>query len=65
MHRCSRQLNTSALGSRRAAAYLVSTVGKHGDEDMIGRYVKNQGQEEGAYKKLYKQAPAVNQLKLW
>jgi len=22
MHRCSRQLNTSALGSRRAAAYL-------------------------------------------
>src|ERR1039457_1579422 len=23
--------------------YFASTVGKHGDEEMIGRYVKNQG----------------------
>jgi len=30
--------------------YFASTVGKHGDEGMIGRYVKNQGKE---YKKLY------------
>ena len=30
--------------------YFVSTVGKHGDEQMIARYVKNQGQE---YNKLY------------
>ncbi len=25
--------------------YLASTVGKHGDEDMISNYVKNQGQK--------------------
>lgn len=30
--------------------YFASTVRKHGDEKMIGNYVKNQGQE---YKKLY------------
>ena len=30
--------------------YFASTVGKHGDEKMIGNYVKNQGQE---YNKLY------------
>ena len=30
--------------------YFASTVGKHGDENMIGKYVKNQGNE---YNKLY------------
>lgn len=30
--------------------YFASTVGKHGDEEMIGRYVKNQGKE---YSKLH------------
>ena len=30
--------------------YFVSTVGKHGDENMIGKYVKNQG---GKYQKLH------------
>ena len=30
--------------------YLGSTVGKHGNEDMIGKYVNNQGKE---YKKLH------------
>lgn len=30
--------------------YFASTVGKHGDENMIGRYVKNQG---NVYKTLY------------
>lgn len=30
--------------------YFASTVGKHGDEHMIGKYVKNQGNE---YAKLY------------
>jgi len=30
--------------------YFSSTVGKHGDEEMIGRYVKNQGK---AYHKLH------------
>ena len=33
--------------------YFVSTVGKHGDENMIGNYVKNQGTEE--YKVLHQQ----------
>src|SRR5262245_35554490 len=30
--------------------YFASTVGKHGDEKMIGNYVKNQGKE---YNKIY------------
>lgn len=30
--------------------YFASTVGKHGDETMIGRYVKSQGEE---YRKLH------------
>ncbi|MCU7880848.1 MAG: IS200/IS605 family transposase [Candidatus Thiodiazotropha sp. (ex Lucinoma aequizonata)] len=30
--------------------YFASTVGKHGDEAMIGKYVKDQG---GEYKKLH------------
>ena len=30
--------------------YFASTVGKHGDENMIGKYVKNQG---GIYNKIY------------
>lgn len=30
--------------------YFASTVGKHGDENMIGKYVKNQGNE---YSKLH------------
>ena len=33
--------------------YFVSTVGKHGDKNMIGNYVKNQGKEE--YKVLHQQ----------
>ena len=31
--------------------YFASTVGKHGNEDIIGNYVKKQGAE---YQKLYK-----------
>jgi putative transposase len=31
--------------------YFASTVGKHGDEAMIGRYVKSQG--GGTYQKLH------------
>ena len=30
--------------------YFASTVGKHGDESMIGNYVKNQG---GYYQKIH------------
>jgi REP-associated tyrosine transposase len=35
--------------------YFVSTVGKHGDEDMIKNYVKKQGQPDKSYKVLHKQ----------
>ena len=38
--------------------YFASTVGKHGTEDMIGNYVKNQGME---YQELHK----GNQLSLF
>lgn len=35
--------------------YFASTVGRHGDEDVIGRYVRNQGNGEGKeYKKLHR-----------
>lgn len=46
--------------------YFISTVGKHGDEDMISDYVKGQG-KEGEYKKLHKQKQKDNsaQLTLW
>jgi putative transposase len=33
-----------------ADGYFASTVGKHGDEEKIGKYVKNQGKE---YNKIY------------
>ena len=36
--------------------YFASTVGKHGDENIIGNYVKNQGDN---YKKLYKDMQLV------
>ena len=45
--------------------YFVSTVGKHGDEDMIGKYVKNQGGEENTYTQLHKQVNNDKQLTLW
>ena len=35
--------------------YFASTVGKHGDEGMIAKYVKNQGNE---YKKLHEDRQA-------
>jgi REP element-mobilizing transposase RayT len=38
--------------------YFSSTVGKHGDENVIGNYVKNQGQE-------YNQVHSNNQLALF
>ena len=38
--------------------YIASTVGKHGDEQMIGRYVKKQG-------KAYQQLHRDNQLALF
>lgn len=37
--------------------YFVSTVGKHGDENMISNYVRRQGQPDNSYKQLHYQAP--------
>ena len=38
-----------------ADGYFVSTVGKHGDENVIGNYVKRQGCIEGEYAILHRQ----------
>jgi REP element-mobilizing transposase RayT len=35
--------------------YFISTVGRHGDEDTIKNYVKNQGRPAKDYKKLHSQ----------
>ena len=43
--------------------YFVTTVGKHGDEDVIRNYVKNQGDD--VYKKLHKAQLKKEQLFLW
>lgn len=45
--------------------YFVSSVGKHGDEEVIRNYVKGQGDTDNQYKKLHKQKPDFNQLSLW
>jgi REP element-mobilizing transposase RayT len=41
------------------AGYFISTVGQHGNEKMIGEYIKRQGREK-EYKRLHNQ-----QLKLF
>ena len=47
--------------------YFISSVGKHGDENMIANYVKKQGHADQAYKKLYKRKedPSEEQLMLF
>ena len=34
--------------------YFISTVGKHGNEDVIKKYIQNQG-EEAEYERLYEE----------
>ena len=41
--------------------YYAGTVSKHGDEELISSYVKNQGRNPAEYKKLYED----RQLKLF
>ena len=43
--------------------YFVSTVGKHGDEEMISNYVKHQGDD--SYKQLHKESVNKAQILLW
>ena len=47
--------------------YFVSTVGKHGGEDVISNYVKRKGQPDNTYKQLHyqKQQESSDQLCLW
>lgn len=49
--RCQPQVKRQLWGGEFwSDGYFASTVGKHGDEGMIGRYVQKQGQE---YKRLH------------
>jgi len=48
--RCSDVKKQLRGGEFWSDGYFADTVGKHGDEGMIGRYVKNQGKE---YQKLH------------
>jgi REP element-mobilizing transposase RayT len=41
--------------------YYVGTVGEHGDEETISRYVKNQGRNPEEYKKIHE----IKQLELF
>jgi putative transposase len=64
-----REVFREAPGVKRAlwggefwsAGYFISTVGKHGTEKIIGRYVKEQGRQKSTYKSLY----VSGQLKLF
>ena len=44
--------------------YYVATVSEHGNEAVIAKYVKEQGQEK-EYKKLYKKEMEPEQLSIW
>ena len=44
--------------------YYVATVSEHGNEEVIGKYVREQGQE-GNYKKLYRAAGQAKQYTIW
>ncbi|MCD4820036.1 MAG: IS200/IS605 family transposase [Candidatus Cloacimonetes bacterium] len=48
--RCSQVKKQLWGGEFWTDGYFASTVGEHGNEEMIGKYVKNQGNE---YKKLH------------
>jgi putative transposase len=50
-------------GQLSTDGYFINTVGKYGDEDMIRKYVKNQGNEP--YKVLHKEQFKDSQLSLW
>lgn len=42
-----------------SSGYFINTVGKHGNEESISKYVKEQGQEK-EYKKIYQQQLELN-----
>ena len=44
--------------------YYVATVSEHGNEEVIGRYVREQGQEKD-YKKLYRAVEEEKRYSIW
>ncbi len=44
--------------------YYVATVSEHGNEQIISKYVREQGQEKG-YKRIYKNVENLKQYNLW
>ena len=44
--------------------YYVATVGEHGNEQVISKYVREQGQEK-EYKKLYQAVEEEKQYSIW
>ncbi len=44
--------------------YYVATVSEHGNEQIISRYVKEQGQEKN-YKTIYKNVEKTKQYSIW
>ena len=44
--------------------YFVATVGEHGNEEIIGKYVREQG-KENVYKKLYRKAEEDRQYSIF
>ena len=51
-------------GQLWSKGFYISTVGKHGDEHKIGRYVRNQG-VDNYYKVLHTQVASPSQRTLW
>ena len=49
-------------GNFWSSGYYVATVSEHGNEEVIGNYVKNQGNE---YKKLYRNKGLEGQLNIF
>ena len=44
--------------------YYAATVSEHGNEEIIGKYVREQGQEK-EYKQIYKQPEETKQHSIW
>lgn len=44
--------------------YYVATVSGHGNEQIISKYVKEQGQEK-TYKTIYKNVEETKQYSIW
>ncbi len=44
--------------------YYVATVSEHGNEEVIGKYVRDQGQEKD-YKQIYQKAEELKQYSIW